>query len=258
MVPADPSPASPLLYQSDLAQTPLPEILVKVHRYRVPGTIECRRGDELKRIYVDRGNIIFGTTNKLSESLGDTLLRDGRITREQYEASVDRLRETGKRHGVVLVEMKVLTAEELFLAVRQHIQELVWSIFSWDFGQVTFAPGREKHSEFVKISIPIPQAVLQGVRFIADARSIVERLGTRTTVYTPTGDVVEGLGADELRLLEAVNGRRALFELVNVPPLGSSDNARILYALATLGLMEVVSPRQIKVQVKTDGGKYTG
>ena len=43
---------------------------------------------------------------------------------------------------------------------------------------------------------------------------------------------------------------------MNTPPLPSSDNARILYAFFALGLIVPREPRQIKVQVKTDGGKY--
>ena len=60
---------------------PLAEVLVKIHRYRAPGRVDCRRGDEVKRIYLDHGQIIFATTNQLAESLGDKLLREGRITR---------------------------------------------------------------------------------------------------------------------------------------------------------------------------------
>src|SRR5436305_14836812 len=93
-----PSTATPL-YQSDLAQTPLPEILVTIHRYKAPGVVECRRGDVVKRIFLDRGQIIFAATNQLSESLGDKLLNAGRLTLEQYDASLVRARETGKRHG---------------------------------------------------------------------------------------------------------------------------------------------------------------
>jgi hypothetical protein len=47
-----------------------------------------------------------------------------------------------------------------------------------------------------------------------------------------------------------------LYELVNTPPLAASDNARILYAFFALGLIVPREPRQIKVQIKTDGGKY--
>jgi hypothetical protein len=257
MVPSEPSAATPLLYKGELAQTPLAEILVKVHRYKVPGKIECRRGDELKRIFVDRGNVIFASTSLLSESLGDTLVRDGRITREQYDESVRRLRSTGKRHGVVLVEMDLLKQHELILAVRKHIQEIVWSIFAWEFGTVTFTPGREKELEFVQIELPIPDAVMRGVRLMPDARALVERLGTRTTVLTKTGEQLADLGTDEKRLLDRADGKVPLFELVTTPPLSQGENARLLYGLVTLGLLARASARQIKVQVRTDGGgKY--
>jgi hypothetical protein len=257
VAPFTPEPASPL-YQTDIAQTPLPEVLVKIHKYRAPGRLDCRRGSEIKRIYLERGDIIFATTNQIAESLGDVLLHTGHITREQYDESLRRVRETGKRHGTVLVEMKILTSEELFHAVRDHIQGILWSVFSWDFGSVGFTPGRDKRLEFIKVEIPIPQAVMQGVRHMPDAKAIVTRLGSKTTLFIQTGLPVPGLTLrpEERALLDAVDGRRALYDLVNMPPLPAGDNARILYALMTLGLIEPREPRQIKIQLRTDGGKY--
>lgn len=257
MAPFTPEPASPL-YQTDIAQTPLPEVLVKIHKYRAPGRLDCRRGDEVKRIYLERGDIIFATTNQIAESLGDMLLRTGHISREQYDESLRRVRQTGKRHGTVLVEMRILSSEELFNAVRDHIQGILWSVFSWDFGNVGFTPGRDKRLEFIKVEIPIPQAVMQGVRHMPDARGIVARLGSKATVYARTSAQVPGLTLhpEEQALLDAVDGRRVLYDLVNSPPLSAADNARILYALASLGMIEPREPRQIKVQLRTDGGKY--
>jgi len=46
--PDDPSKSSKPVYQTDIANTPLPEILITVHRYKAPGMIECRRGNEQK------------------------------------------------------------------------------------------------------------------------------------------------------------------------------------------------------------------
>lgn len=257
MAPFTPEPASPL-YQTDIAQTPLPEVLVKIHKYRAPGRLDCRRGDEVKRIYLERGDIIFATTNQISESLGDMLLNAGHITREQYDESLRRVRQTGKRHGTVLVEMRILSSEELFNAVREHIQGILWSVFAWDFGSVGFTPGRDKRLEFIKVEIPIPQAVMQGVRHMPAARGIVARLGSKSTIFVQTGAQVAGLTllSDEQALLDAVDGRRALLDLVNTPHLSAADNARVLYGLMSLGLIEPREPRQIKVQVRTDGGKY--
>jgi hypothetical protein len=244
------------LYHTDLAQTPLPEILVTIHRYKAPGVVECRRGDVIKRIFLDRGQIIFATTNQIAESLGDKLLAAGRITREQYEASLARVRETGKRHGVTLVEMGLLGNEELFVAVREQIESILWTLFAWDYGAVTFVPGRDKHLEFVKVEIPVPRAVLNGVRMMPDARALVARLGVKTTLYAPTGQKVDDLALmpEERHVLDAVDGRRVLYELVNTPSLPPADNARILYGLLALQLIAEKVPRQIKVQINTGGG----
>jgi hypothetical protein len=257
VAPFTPEPASPL-YQTDIAQTPLPEVLVKIHKYRAPGRLDCRRGDDVKRIYLERGDIIFATTNQISESLGDVLLGAGHITRQQYDDSLRLVRQTGKRHGTALVEMKILTSEQLFHAVREHIQGILWSIFAWDFGRVGFTPGRDKRLEFIKVEIPIPQAVVQGVRHMPDTRGIVARLGSKSTVFVQTETQVAGLTLrpDEQALLDAVDGKRVLYDLVNTPPLSPGDNARVLYALLTLGLIEPRESRQIKVRLRTDGGKY--
>ena len=233
---------------------PLAEVLVKIHRYRAPGRVDCKCGDEVKRIYLDHGQIVFATTNQLAESLGDKLLREGRINRRQYEESVARARETGSRHGTTLVEMKAISPEELFTAVRGQIEEIIWPIFGWDSGTVSFIAGRDKRLEFIKVDIPVPMAILHGVRRVADARALVARLGTKTTLFARSAGHTEGLllDANEQQLLDAVDGRKVLYELVNAPPLASADNARILYAFFALGLIVPREPRQIKVQIKTD------
>jgi hypothetical protein len=244
------------MFQTDLAQTPLPEMLVTIHRYKAPGVIECRQGEVVKRIYLDRGQIIFATTNQLSESLGDKLLREGKITREQYDDSVAMLRTTGKRHGVTLVEMNLITPQELFRAVREQLQEIVWSLFAWDHGAVTFAPGRDKALEFVKVELSIPEAIVRGVRAMPDPRALIARHGTRTTLLSRTEHPLEEvtLSAEEQKLLDTVDGKKPLFTLVATPPLSQADNARLLYAYFALQLIAVRQP--VKVQLKTEGGKF--
>jgi hypothetical protein len=257
LAPFTPEPAAPL-YQTEISQTPLPEVLVKIHKYKAPGRVDCLRGEETKRIYLDRGQIIFATTNQIGESLGDRLLAAGRITQEQYDESLRRVRETGKRHGTTLVEMKILSPDELFVAVREQIQEIIWSVFAWESGTVGFTPGRDKRFEFIRVDIPIPTAIMTGVRRMPDAKAVVARLGTKTSLFARAESHVEGISleSDEQALLEVIDGRKVLYEIVNTPPLTAAENARIVYGFYALGLITPREPRQIKVQVKTDGGNY--
>ncbi len=257
--PDEKSPPSKPVYQTDIATTPLPEILVTIHRYKAPGAVECRRGNELKEIILDRGQIIFATSNQIRDSLGDKLLREGKITQEQYDESVRRLVSTGKRQGTILTEMNVIATEELFAALREQILDLVWSVFAWDAGTVAFTPGRHKQQEFVKIDIPIPQAIIQGIRRVPDAKPFVARLGTKSTILVRTKHPLDELtlDADEQRLLEAADGTRALYDLINLPPLSAPSNARILYGLLALQLIAPKSAERIKMNIRTPGDTYS-
>ncbi len=247
------------VYQTDLAQIPLPEILVTVHHHKVPGSIECRRGNELKEIFVDRGMIVFATSNQVRDSLGDKLLREGKITRAQYDESVRRLLSTGERQGTILTEMNVIHPDILFSTLREQILEIVWSVMSWDAGTVAFRPGRTRQHEFIKVDVPILQCVLQGVRRMPDPKALVARLGTKATVLLRTDKPVEDftLDQDEQNLLDRIDGKRTLYDAINTHPLGPAVNARILYAFLALQLIATKAPEPVKVRIHTDGDTFS-
>jgi hypothetical protein len=249
-------PARRPVFETDLTQTPLPEILVTVYRHKAPGIIECRRGNEQKELYLDRGHIVFATSNQVRDSLGDRLLNEGLITREQYDESVRRLLHSDKRQGTILTEMRVLDPQPMFDAVREQIQEIVWSLFAWDGGTARFIPGRDLHREFVKLDIPIPQAIIEGARHAPDAKALLGRIGGRHTMLTATGKQISELvlDEDELNLLHTADGKRTLGELVNTPPLAAGVNARLLYAMFVMGLIDAKTSQGIKVKVQTNAG----
>jgi hypothetical protein len=256
MIPPSNNPAPRPVFETDLTQTPLPEILVTVYRHKAPGTIECRRGNELKQLYLDRGHIVFATSNQVRDSLGDRLLNEGLITREQYDESVRRLLQSDKRQGTILTEMRVLDPDTMLDAVREQIQEIVWSLFAWDGGTASFMPGRDLHREFVKLDIPIPQAVIEGVRHAPDAKMFLSRMGGRHTLLVQSGKEIAELvlDEDEQLLLDAVDGKRTLGDLVNLMPLAPGVNARLLYAYFVMGLIDVKPSQPIRVKVQTNAG----
>jgi two-component system OmpR family response regulator len=248
------------LYQTDLSQTPLPEILVKIHRYKVPGVIDCRQGQSNKKIYLDNGQISFAESSEVIDSLGQKLLREGRITAEQHEQALERLSGSGKRLGAVLSEMNAVDQRTLFQAVREQIESIVWSIFAWSDGAVSFVPGSATKLEFIKIEIPVSRAVLQGVRRMPEARALVSRLGTKASlvVRNPDSDSSEiDLNEEEKKIYDAVSGKIMLVDLINGGPLTPAENAKIVYGLYALQLIGIRQPGPTKVQLKTDGSKYT-
>jgi hypothetical protein len=262
-------PDSRFEFRGDLSKTPLPEVLQTVHHYRVPGVVVARREETEKKIYISNGDVIFATSSDREESLGNVLLRQGRLTREQYEESVRRLIEARtvqetRRHGAVLVDMGLLTKEELFAAVTRQVRDILYSIFDWSEGDVTFAVGRFRTDEIIQLEIPTRHAILEGVKGVADARRLVAFLGPSWTVFDPSyvpteiGDI--SLDASEIRLLQHVDGTRTLRELVGLGPSDAGHNARVLYAFFVLKLIsrrDVTSRTSVKkIHWSTSGGGY--
>lgn len=244
------------IFVGDLAETPLSEMLATIHRYRVPGVLEAQLGDFTKKIHILGGDIIFAASTNRAESLGDMLLASGRITSEQLRASaLLLLSNPRKRHGQILVEMGLLTADEMRMAVLDQVQRIVWSLFDVGEGLVTFTLGEDRADEVYQLRIPTPRAVLHGCKTVADAKRLINRLGGKTTKFsrpTPPEALKEfELDGSEQQLLDLVDGKHTLFELCEQGPYSAGLNARVLYAYWCLGLIrkDKDSPIGIKVQV---------
>lgn len=250
--------AEEFVYRSELEKTPLPEILSTINRYGVPGVLEVTRDEIIKRVFFLDGDVIFATSSDRSESLGEFLLRNEEITREQLQRSSEELSVTpGSRHGEVLVRMDILNQEDLGRAVRRQVQAIVWSLFNWSRGSVSFKVGSARDDEVFKIKIPTARAVLAGCRLIEDPKIVTARLGGRGAVLKrlPRPSHLEKFRfePDEQQLLELVNGKRNLYELCEAGPLSPGANARVIYALVELQMVTVDPAGSGKILIQVRG-----
>lgn len=245
------------VFRGDLATAPLPEMLATIHRHGVPGVMEFRTDLDTKRVFFVEGDVIFATSSDRAESLGEYLVRQGRITAAQYRVSSDEMaRSPGTRHGTVLVQMGFLKPDELGAAVREQVQLILWNLFNWDDGAVVFRVGRFRDDEVYKVKIPTPRAILSGCKHIGDGRGVIGRLGGRSMMFSrkPRPDHLASLRLEsaEQQLLELIDGRKTLYDLCENGPLGAGLNARVLYAFLELGLVERVAISSgIKIQVRS-------
>lgn len=252
----------PFQYTGDLGEEPLPEILRTIHHYRVPGVVTATSRDVVKKIYLMGGNVIFATSSDLRDSLGAYLKQSALISSAELRLSVDRIDPSlGKRHGELLVEMGVLTPEQLRQIVTEQVKAILYSVFSWEKGGVTFEVGRFRKDELIQLDVPTPQAIADGIRLLPDPRRVVLRLGPSWTVFDRGEVPVETCGvswsAAELKLLSLVDGRRTLRDLITAGPGDVSTNAKLVYAFWVLHLVtrrDVNTSGIKRIQWKTSSG----
>lgn len=232
-------------YHGTLDETSLPDMLATIVRHKVPGVIAISRDGIVKQIYINEGDVIHASSTDRADGLGAYLYRMGRLTRQQL-AETMRERESAKAHGQTLIERGLLAPGEVAEAIRGQMEAIVWSVFSWKQGEVTFKIGAFKDPLPVKIHLPMRQVILRGIKQVSDTKWLVARLGHKSTVFRPSyriHDLIEiALDAEEYQLLRLIDGQRRFFDVCNEGPYSVSENARLIYAFYVLGLVEKLDP----------------
>jgi len=203
--------------------------------------------------------VIFASSNEREVSLGMSLLRRGILTPDVAREADERRTRDGLRLGNVLVQMGVLTPEDLKRFVVDQVREILWGAFDWDSGEVVFEIGERATGTAVRLDLPIPEAILEGIRRSSDVRRLVQRLGHAQTLLERQASSLLGLfSASEREFFEKVDGRTPLQPLCAKGPGTMAENARILYAFYCLGLLRKRRGSGTtglkKIHYKTEGG----
>lgn len=263
-------------YRGDLAQTALPEIFYTIDRFQVPGLIEASRDGIVKQVYIKDGNVVHATSNDRGDSLGSFLQRHALLTQEQFEETMRERERTQERYGALLVTRGLLSPAQVYEAIRKQTEAIVWSLFYWKDGSVSFRIGEFGDPAVVKIQLPMRQVVLQGIKRAPDAKPVVARLGPRQTVfeacYRTEELIATALDTYDMQLLALVNGERTLYDICAEGPRTAADNGKVLYALQVLRLIRSIGVREdapsskpreetgnaIKIRFRTEGGSKYG
>ncbi|MEM7585047.1 MAG: DUF4388 domain-containing protein [Acidobacteriota bacterium] len=231
-------------YHETLEDTSLSEMFATIYRHKVPGLIEISRDDVSKRIYINEGNVVHATSTDRTDRLGAHLYRQGKLSRKQLVETMRRRELSGKRHGQLLIEDQLLSPGELYEAIRTQMESIVWSVFSWQRGEVTFRIGEYNEPIMIKIHLPMRQVIVRGIKQVPDTKALVAQLGRKNTIFKPTygtEDLIEiALDRKEYQLLCLVDGKRQLFDICSAGPYSISENARLLYAFNILKLITKV------------------
>jgi len=239
----------------------LAEMFYTIFRHRVPGLIEITHDGIVKRITIHDGMVLHASSTDRVDRLGAYLYRSGQLSRETLEETMRKRRESNARHGQIMIEDGLLSPGELYQAIRGQMEAILWSLFAWQEGEVTFQIGKLP-APAVKIHLPMRQVVLRGIKHVPDVKALVTSLGRRDTVMTSSfaiEDLLEiALDKDEYTLLRLVDGRRTIYEICSQGPFSVAENARLLYAYHVLRLVHRTEGRSepatgaIKIRLSAD------
>lgn len=223
--------------QGQLADVGLPEILRYLRESEATGILTVVAGGARKAIYLRGGRVVFATSNLPNDRLGEILLREGKITVEEYEESI-RAISKGKRQGKVLVEMGALKPKDLWAGVQFQVQEIVYSVFEWADGQFHFEESTLPERERITVDLDVRALVLAGLRRVDAAGPVREQFPERALVVenvpSEPGDMLE---AYERHVRGLVDGEASVNDICRESEVGDAETLKVVYALLSTGLI---------------------
>lgn len=225
--------------KGNLSALPLPELLIQLRRSGSTGILSVEFEGTRKAVYFHNGQVVFATSNSPNDRLGETLLRLGKISVEEYEMSLQQISH-GRRQGKVLIEMGAMAPQDLWEGVETQVREIVFSLFEWAAGEFVFESTTLPQKEKVTVSFDPLTLVLEGLRRIDPEGALKGRYPDPGLILECNKDIdLKGLEPFEKHILNAVDGRRSVAEICRESEIGDAETMKTLYALFCGGFLRV-------------------
>jgi hypothetical protein len=239
-------PAAEVLARGEgsIADCPLPLLLQALHAEGRTLTLELRLRGLEKRIQIEDGSPVACRSNLLHETLGKFLVSKGKLTEEEHQETLRASVETGQRLGELLVSRGRISPFELYKVMQANLAHRVLDAFRW--GEATYRLVADAEPAELALRVNPAQLVLAGCAGFLPFEVVASQLAFTdeqrfALAPSPPHALSElRLTTKEAKLVQVLRRRPTFDEAARESGLDVEEAMRRLYALAVLGVVELV------------------
>ena len=154
-------------FTGNLKTVAFPDILQLLSSGKKTGILVITKKNIQKEICFKEGNIIFAHSKNAEEDfLGSLLLKQGRISKVDLERALYLHKTTGKKLGMILVDLELFNRNEISALLKIQIEEIVYNLFSWHEGEFVFQEGKLPKEKDFFTELNTMNILMEGTRRI--------------------------------------------------------------------------------------------
>ena len=223
----------------DLAAIPLAEILQLLQLQRQTGILTVFDAKTEVQIAMRDGLVDLATSRGAADEfrLGRYVIELGVLDRRSLDDFIKRERGSGKPRllGDALVAEGILSREDIGKALERQSSELIYDVLRWTRGRFVFDHGATRsEASAAQLGLPVASIVMEGFRRVDEWRLMEGALGDFEQVFYRDPGAIEAMGTsrltrEERTVLMAVDGERAVRDVIGAVSMGSFDVCKVLY-----------------------------
>jgi hypothetical protein len=234
-----------------LESCPFPRLLADIAGREATGTLSLESGNLKKSIRFLKGVPAQVESNIASESLERFLVDRGELAESVAQKALASAASEDKHVGEVLVHMRAVEPNDLFVALKRSLGKSILSVFVWERGSSHFDEGEFDINRALLIKVKPAPLILRGVCNFTPIhliqRDFGENLDKAHRLVDGGKQAISQLhtSTKESRIVNAIRHGRTLTQLSQ--ELGGDHELilRILYALSLLGLSEICAQQAV-------------
>jgi CheY-like chemotaxis protein len=226
----------------DLAVVSIADILLLLQDRQHSGALHLVGSEASIDIFVNKGRIDFASARGVADEflLGHFLVRSGQIERVQLDEVLAQRSATpgGGLLGADLCRRGLITEAGLRKAMAQQTTALVFEGLRWGEGHFSFHPAAEPSpaAREATLGLPVDGLIMQGLRRVDEWRVIGQEIDNFDMVFVRNEDKIASfddhrLLREEAAMLEFVNGKNTVRDLIRLSKMGSYDVTQVLFRL---------------------------
>ena len=214
--------------------------LVELWREQFTGAIRFENDGIIKIIYFKGGDVLSASTNDRGDSVDEILMRAGKVSREHVKQALAKRKEN-ETLGDTLLNLGFITRKELTWARRVQVVGVIRSICEWTAGTFTivadYLPKRDEGTIF-----SLPQVIVEMVVTDEDRQKFERILESGSAVFSKAPGFPEsfaklGLNEQADAIVSEVDGVRTATEVAAASGQETFNAYKLLHALSLLGLL---------------------
>lgn len=245
----DPNLRGAIALEGNLAAVPLGEVFQLMALQSQTGLLVIERAGKAPTptvtVALRQGRIEQCFSQNLGAEflLGRYLVAHAAVPREEIEGHVVTARSRKVPLGASMVAAGHLRPADLERCLTQQTSELIFEVLRWSAGRFHFEAGASApEADAARLSIMSEALILEAFRRLDEWRLIGEYIASERVVFAADPLALqahgrERLSRDEVRVFEALDGKRSVRELVRLLAMNSFDASKVLYRLVRARLV---------------------
>lgn len=230
----------------DFSTMSFAEVLHAVYVMAKNGYLLVKNDDVEKEIAVKEGYPVSVRTTLEDEYFGNFLVRKRKITPEERDESVKRMKESNRLQGTILIEMGALTPHELVRFLRMQMREKLFEVFSWREGIYKFTENKDVQGDITTLDMSTANVISMGVEEHCDFDRLLPSIDEWRAKYLRPGANLHYRYQDleltqrERAIFVEIDGRRTVDEVLNALDVEPERANQIMYTLIVTEMVELI------------------